>query len=154
MPKTMEILDGNQAVASVAFRLNEVIAIYPITPSSTMGEWADQWEDEGRRNIYGTVPTVVEMQSEGGAAGCATRRVAGRRARDHLHFVAGSASDDSQYVQDCRGTDCRRSFMWPPERLPRTRSRFSAITAMSWRRARQDLPCFLPVRSRKQAISL
>jgi pyruvate-ferredoxin/flavodoxin oxidoreductase len=69
MPKTMEILDGNQAAASVAYRVSEVIAIYPITPASPMGEWADQWKDEGRRNIFGTVPTVVEMQSEGGAAG-------------------------------------------------------------------------------------
>ena len=65
----MEILDGNEAVASVAYRLNEVIAIYPITPSSPMGELADQWKQEGRRNIFGTVPTVVEMQSEAGAAG-------------------------------------------------------------------------------------
>jgi pyruvate-ferredoxin/flavodoxin oxidoreductase len=69
MSKTMEILDGNEAAASVAYRLSEVIAIYPITPSSPMGEWADQWKDEGRSNIFGTVPTVVEMQSEGGAAG-------------------------------------------------------------------------------------
>jgi pyruvate-ferredoxin/flavodoxin oxidoreductase len=69
MPNTMEILDGNQAAASVAYRLSEVIAIFPITPSSPMGEWADQWKDEGHRNIFGTVPTVVEMQSEGGAAG-------------------------------------------------------------------------------------
>jgi pyruvate-ferredoxin/flavodoxin oxidoreductase len=69
MPKTMEILDGNQAAASVAYRASEVIAIYPITPASPMGEWADQWKDEGRRNIFGTVPTVIEMQSEGGAAG-------------------------------------------------------------------------------------
>ena len=63
------ILDGNEAAASVAYRLNEVIAIYPITPSSAMGEWADQWQQEGRKNIWGAVPTVVEMQSEGGAAG-------------------------------------------------------------------------------------
>src|SRR5271169_6719827 len=69
MPNTREILDGNQATASVAYRLSEVIAIYPITPSSPMGEWADQWKDEGRCNIFGTIPTVVEMQSEGGAAG-------------------------------------------------------------------------------------
>jgi pyruvate-ferredoxin/flavodoxin oxidoreductase len=69
MPKTMEILDGNQAAASVAYRASEVIAIYPITPASPMGEWADQWKDEGRRNVFGTVPTVIEMQSEGGAAG-------------------------------------------------------------------------------------
>jgi pyruvate-ferredoxin/flavodoxin oxidoreductase len=69
MPNLMEILDGNEAVANVAYRLNEVIAIYPITPSSPMGEWADQWKEEGRKNIWGVVPTVVEMQSEGGAAG-------------------------------------------------------------------------------------
>jgi pyruvate-ferredoxin/flavodoxin oxidoreductase len=69
MSKIMVIVDGNQAAASVAYRLSEVIAIFPITPSSPMGEWADQWKDEGRANIFGTVPTVVEMQSEGGAAG-------------------------------------------------------------------------------------
>jgi pyruvate-ferredoxin/flavodoxin oxidoreductase len=62
-------MDGNEAVAYVAVRTNEVIAIYPITPSSPMGEWADQWAAEGVRNIWGTVPSVTEMQSEGGAAG-------------------------------------------------------------------------------------
>ena len=69
MTNETEILDGNEAAASIAYRLNEVIAIYPITPSSLMGEWSDQWSDEGRKNIFGTVPKVVEMQSEGGAAG-------------------------------------------------------------------------------------
>ncbi len=63
------ILDGNEAVASVAYRLNEVIAIYPITPASPMGEWADQWSQEERKNIWGMVPRVVELQSEAGAAG-------------------------------------------------------------------------------------
>jgi len=62
-------MDANEAVATVAYRVNDVIAIYPITPSSTMGEWADQWASEGVPNIWGTVPRVVEMQSEGGAAG-------------------------------------------------------------------------------------
>ncbi len=62
-------LDGNEAVANVAYQVSEVVAIYPITPSSPMGEWADQWAAEGRPNIWGTVPSVVEMQSEGGAAG-------------------------------------------------------------------------------------
>src|SRR5262249_19681029 len=62
-------IDGNEAAASVAHRLSEVIAIYPITPSSNMGELADQWSAEGHRNIWGNVPTVVEMQSEAGAAG-------------------------------------------------------------------------------------
>jgi pyruvate-ferredoxin/flavodoxin oxidoreductase len=67
--RTRTILDGNEAAASVAYRLAEVIAIYPITPSSNMGEWADQWKSEGARNIWGTVPDVIEMQSEAGAAG-------------------------------------------------------------------------------------
>ncbi|MCS6954443.1 MAG: pyruvate:ferredoxin (flavodoxin) oxidoreductase [Bryobacteraceae bacterium] len=62
-------LDGNEACAWVAHKLNEVIAIYPITPSSPMGEWADEWSAKGEPNIWGTVPTVVEMQSEAGAAG-------------------------------------------------------------------------------------
>jgi len=61
-------IDGNEAVARVAYPLNEVIAIYPITPSSSMGEWADAWSAGGNRNLWGTVPSVVEMQSEGGAA--------------------------------------------------------------------------------------
>jgi pyruvate-ferredoxin/flavodoxin oxidoreductase len=62
-------IDGNEAAAYVAHQINEVIAIYPITPSSNMGEWADQWSAEQKPNIWGTVPTVIEMQSEGGAAG-------------------------------------------------------------------------------------
>ena len=62
-------IDGNEAAASVAYRLSEVCCIYPITPSSTMAELADEWSSEGRPNVWGTVPTVVEMQSEGGAAG-------------------------------------------------------------------------------------
>jgi len=62
-------IDGNEAAAHIAYRVNEVIAIYPITPSSTMGEWCDEWSAEGKKNIWGTVPSVTEMQSEGGAAG-------------------------------------------------------------------------------------
>jgi pyruvate-ferredoxin/flavodoxin oxidoreductase len=62
-------IDGNEAAAWVAHQTNEVIAIYPITPSSNMGEWADQWSAEQKTNIWGTVPAVIEMQSEGGAAG-------------------------------------------------------------------------------------
>ncbi len=62
-------IDGNEAAARVAHKLNEVICIYPITPSSPMGELSDQWSANGQPNLWGTVPTVVEMQSEGGAAG-------------------------------------------------------------------------------------
>ncbi len=67
--RRMVTIDGNEATASVAHRLNEVCAIYPITPSSPMGEHADEWSARGRTNIWGTVPQVVEMQSEGGASG-------------------------------------------------------------------------------------
>ncbi|HEY6005991.1 MAG TPA: pyruvate:ferredoxin (flavodoxin) oxidoreductase [Anaeromyxobacter sp.] len=67
--RRMVTMDGNEAVASVAHRINEVIAIYPITPSSNMGEWADEWSAKGQKNVWGTVPSVSEMQSEGGAAG-------------------------------------------------------------------------------------
>ena len=63
------IIDGNEAAAHIAYKTNEICTIYPITPASPMGELADQWSMEGRKNIWGNVPTVVEMQSEGGAAG-------------------------------------------------------------------------------------
>lgn len=62
-------LDANEAVARIAYALNEVIAIYPITPASPMGEWADAWSAKGIKNLWGTAPSVIEMQSEGGAAG-------------------------------------------------------------------------------------
>jgi len=62
-------MDGNEAAASVAYRLNEVCCIYPITPSSPMAELADEWSSQGRPNLWGSVPSVMEMQSEGGAAG-------------------------------------------------------------------------------------
>ncbi|VFM96105.1 MAG: pyruvate-ferredoxin/flavodoxin oxidoreductase [Candidatus Kentron sp. G] len=70
MSKNRQVtLDGNEAVAYVAYRVNEVCCIYPITPSSTMGELADQWSTENIPNLWGNIPTVVEMQSEGGASG-------------------------------------------------------------------------------------
>lgn len=62
-------IDGNQAVAEIAHLTNEVIAIYPITPASPMGEWADEWSSRNRKNLWGSVPRIIEMQSEGGAAG-------------------------------------------------------------------------------------
>jgi len=69
MNRRMVTIDGNEAAAYVAYNTNEVIAIYPITPSSAMGEWADAWTAEGIKNIWGMIPSVTEMQSEGGAAG-------------------------------------------------------------------------------------
>ncbi len=69
MSKKMVCIDGNTAAAHVAHATNEVIAIYPITPSSVMGEVSDAKSAAGQKNIWGTIPKVVEMQSEGGAAG-------------------------------------------------------------------------------------
>jgi len=69
MERKMVTIDGNEAAAYVAHKLNEVIAIYPITPSSPMGEWSDEWSAQGRPNLWGTIPLVTEMQSEGGASG-------------------------------------------------------------------------------------
>jgi pyruvate-ferredoxin/flavodoxin oxidoreductase len=69
MKRKFKTMDANEAVANIAYRASEVIAIYPITPSSPMGEWADQWASESVPNAWGSVPHVIEMQSEGGAAG-------------------------------------------------------------------------------------
>src|SRR6266550_8217923 len=69
MERTWVTIEGNEAAATIAHALSEVIAIYPITPSTPMGELADAWSAAGRPNIWGSVPSVVEMQSEGGAAG-------------------------------------------------------------------------------------
>src|SRR5689334_12813916 len=70
IPRTgLKTLDANEAVARIAYAVNEVIAIYPITPASPMGEWADAWSAKGVKNLWGTVPAVIEMQSEAGAAG-------------------------------------------------------------------------------------
>jgi len=69
MERNKVTIDGNEAAAYVAYRTNEVIAIYPITPSSNMGEWCDAWSAEGQKNIWGMVPSVSELQSEGGASG-------------------------------------------------------------------------------------
>src|SRR5512133_584289 len=67
--KVIEVMDGNQAAVHIAYKTSEVCAIYPITPSSNMGEFADEWSSDGIKNIYGQVPRVMEMQSEAGAAG-------------------------------------------------------------------------------------
>ncbi|WP_299014047.1 pyruvate:ferredoxin (flavodoxin) oxidoreductase [uncultured Photobacterium sp.] len=67
--RVMHTCDGNEAAAHIAYRVSEVCAIYPITPSSTMAEFADQWAAEDKRNIWGNIPLIAEMQSEGGAAG-------------------------------------------------------------------------------------
>ena len=95
-------VDGNEAAASVAYRLNEVCCIYPITPSSPMAELADEWASQRRPNVWGTVPAVVEMQSEGGAAGALHGALAERGAVDDVHRFTGPAADDPEHVQDRR----------------------------------------------------
>jgi len=69
MERKKVTIDGNEAAGYVAYHTNEVCAIYPITPSSPMGEWSDQWASEQKKNIWGTIPLVSELQSEGGASG-------------------------------------------------------------------------------------
>jgi pyruvate-ferredoxin/flavodoxin oxidoreductase len=69
MARKKIMIDGNDAAANIAYKLSEIIAIYPITPSSGMGEMSDLWAAQGKKNIWGTVPSVTEMQSEGGASG-------------------------------------------------------------------------------------
>ena len=101
MPRQIVTIDGNEAAAYIAYKTNEVAAIYPITPSSPMGELADAWNAAGERNIWGSVPTVIELQSEGGAAGTVHGALADRLADHHLHGQPGSAAHDPQYVQDC-----------------------------------------------------
>jgi len=99
MTREMVMTDANEATAYVAYRLNEVIAIYPITPSSTMGEFADQWAAERVPNIWGTIPTVVEMQSEGGAAG-AVHGALQTGALATTFTLPKACCYDPQYVQD------------------------------------------------------
>ena len=67
--RSLTIMDGNEAAVHIAYKTSEVCAIYPITPSSTMGEWADEWSSDNKQNIFGEVPKIIEMQSEAGAAG-------------------------------------------------------------------------------------
>ena len=129
MERRFVTVDGNEAAAAVAHQCNEVIAIYPITPASPMGELADAWSAAGRTNICGTVPDVIEMQSEAGAAGALPRRAAGGRAGDDVHRVAGPAADDPQHVQDRRRADAGGDPRRGPDRSPPTRCRSSATTA-------------------------
>ena len=131
MPRQKVTLDGNEAVAYVAYHVSEVAAIYPITPSSPMGESSDAWASIGDKNIWGTVPNVIEMQSEGGAAGAL-----------HGALQAGALGTTFTSSQGLllmipnmykiAGELTPRSFTLPPAPSPRRRCRFSAITRMPW----------------------
>ena len=101
----MITIDGNGAVASVAFRTSEVIAIYPITPSSTMAEQADAWAGNGLKNVWGDTPRVVEMQSEAGAIATVHGALQTGALSTSFYVIAGFAADDPNAVQTGRRTD-------------------------------------------------
>ena len=126
MQRLWTMVDGNEACAAVAYQLSDVIAIYPITPSSGMAEAADAWAAAGRPNLWGAVPTVVEMQSEGGAAGAVHGALQARRPGDDVHGQPGPAADDSEHVQDRRRADAGG--------LPRHRARRRDARAVDLRR--------------------
>ena len=92
------MMDGNTAVAHVAYRVNETAAIYPITPSSTMAELADEWSSTGVKNIWGRVPVVQEMQSEAGAAGVLHGALQSGALTTTFTASQGLLVDDPQHV--------------------------------------------------------
>lgn len=115
-----QTMDGNTAAAYISYPFTEVAAIFPITPSSPMAELTDAWAAQGKKNLFGAPVRVVEMQSEGGAAGAlhGSRKAA---LSHHLHGLAGAPADDPQHVQDswrtpARGLPCERAL--PRLQLP------------------------------------
>ena len=121
MERRFVTVEGNEAAAYVAHQANEVIAIYPITPASPMGEMADAWSAAGRQNIFGTRARSHRDAERGRRGRRRPRRLAGRRPGDDVHRLAGPAADDPQHVQDRRRADARRSSTSPPGRWPPTR---------------------------------
>ena len=122
------VMDGNTAAAHIAYRVNEVCAIFPITPSSTMAELADAWAARASRTSGARCRSIQQMQSEGGAAGRGARRAAERRAHHDVHGVAGIPADAAQHVQDRGRADALRLSMWRRGRSPRRRCPSSATT--------------------------
>jgi Pyruvate flavodoxin/ferredoxin oxidoreductase, thiamine diP-bdg len=96
------IVDGNEAAAPVAYALSEVIALYPITPASPMGEHCDDCAAADRTNLWGVVPDVLEMQSEAGAAGALHGALQNGALRYDVHCVAELIAHDPEHVQDRR----------------------------------------------------
>ena len=97
--RKLKTMDGNTAAAHVAYAFSEVAAIYPITPSSPMAESMDEWVSQDRTNIFGEKVRIVEMQSEGGAAGAVHGAITASRCPDYyLYRITGIVADDSEYV--------------------------------------------------------
>ena len=132
-------IDGNEAAASVAYRINEVIAIFPITPGSPMGELCDEWSARSQNNLWGAIPQVVEMQSEGGAAGAV-----------HGALQAGALTTTFTASQGLllmipnmykiAGELTPSVFMWRRVRWPPTACRSLVTTPTSWPAGRPALP--------------
>ena len=118
--------DGNYAAAHIAYMFSEVAAIYPITPSSTMAEYVDEWAASGRKNIFGETVKVVEMRSEAGAAGAVHGSLQSGALTDDVHGLAGTAADDSEHVQDIRRAAAGR--------VPRFGPRTGRAVAVDFRR--------------------
>ena len=134
----MKMMDANEACASVAHRMNEVCVIYPITPSSPMGEWADAWSAAKQKNLWGVAPTIQEMQSEAGAAGAchgslqagaltttftASQGLLRRRIDAVCYACCGSFTRLSRFVDLWRSLRC---YGLPPDRFCHALLKFSA----------------------------
>ena len=102
MARKFKTMDGNTAAAHVSYAFTEVAGIYPITPSSPMADYVDQWSAAGRKNIFGTTVKVVRDAVRGRRRRYRPRLSGCRCSDHHLHRLPGSAADDPQYVQDRR----------------------------------------------------
>lgn len=101
-------LDANEAAAYVAYQLNEVMAIYPITPSSPIAEWCDQWASEGKTKSLGNCSGNPGNAKRGRSGRGGAWRIADRHSEHDVYRVASSPADDSEHVQDCGRTAARR----------------------------------------------
>ena len=108
MQRHFKTMDGNNAAAHVSYAFTEVAAIYPITPSSPMADYVDQWGGAGRKNIFGTTVKVQEMQAESGAAGAVHGALNAGALTTTYTASSGSAADDPEHVQDRRRAAARR----------------------------------------------
>ena len=123
------VLDGNEAAARIAHLTNEVIAIYPITPASPMGEFADAWSAARRTNLWGVVPEVIEMQSEAGAAGAVHGALQAGALTTTFTASQGLLLMLPEHVQDRRRAHADGLSHRRAHRSRRTRCRSSATTA-------------------------
>lgn len=98
MARKFKTMDGNTAAAHVSYAFTEVAGIYPITPSSPMADYVDQWSAQGRKNIFGNRVKVVEMRPRQALPGTGSRLSGRRRSDDDLYCFAGSSADDPEHV--------------------------------------------------------